>query len=57
MVDLRWVIPNKRKNSRARTLIFAAHPLRQGGGSLMGKKENAKLISEKAKAYFNEGFN
>jgi len=57
MVDLRSVISNKRKNSRTRTLILVAHQLRQEGGSLMGKKEDAKLISEKAKDYFTQGFN
>jgi hypothetical protein len=57
MVDLRSVISNRGKNSGTRTLILVAHQLRQEGGSLMGKKEDAKLISEKAKGYFNQGFN
>jgi len=37
--------------------IFDNESLRSEGRIPMGKKDDAKLVSEKAKSYFDQGFN
>jgi hypothetical protein len=37
--------------------IFDNNSLKGEGRAPMGKKDDAKLVSEKAKSYFDQGFN